>query len=80
MCMHVYTVKLLCKLTAVHITRCEASEKLPSLKDAPYVPPEHTQNLDTLACVIESLTSRLDGVLEKPGRIDIDALVHSFID
>lgn len=73
-------VKELCKLTVWHIEACEASEKLPALKEPPYVRPEHQDNLTTLACVIEVLACRIDGVLFEGKRFDIDAINHSFGD
>ena len=81
MCIRPYEVQILCDLVSQHIVRCRGTSKMPALVSPPYVPPEHTHNIETLACVIEVLASRLDDVLMKEGgRFDIDALTHSFFD
>lgn len=80
MCMNPVEVKELCKLTVWHIEACEASEKLPALKEPPYVPKEHQNNLTTLACVIETLARSIGSVLIESKRFDIDAINHSFGD
>lgn len=78
MCMNPEEVKELSNLVASQIKICQTSEELPATKDAPYVPPEHQKNLTTLACIIETLGRRIDGVLLENNNFDIDALNHSF--
>ena len=78
MCMNPVEVKELCKLTVRQIEICEATEKLPALKEPPYVRPEHQDELTALACIIETLVRSMEGVLHENRRFDIDAINHSF--